>query len=168
MKYIGIIQCTPDISRPCISRNWIYRSGMLDPIFWHPRVRYFLRHRGNSLDQIHGRQFFVKCAHRDSLCSQSQETIFHKINSCLPVNAGWNTCCAMVSHARRSIDTSIVSQIRVQLTQCQWKLRLHIANQIKRRSFNQIVAVSPRCLHPPSCPDTKTVPQQIKSAWLQM
>ena len=27
----------------------------------------------------------------------------------LPVNAGWNTCCAMVSHARGSIDTSIVS-----------------------------------------------------------
>ena len=41
---------------------------------------------------------------------------------------GWNTCCAVVSHARRSIDTSIVSQSRVQLIQCQCKSRLQIAN----------------------------------------
>ena len=34
-------------------------------------------------------------------------------NSSLPVNAGWNTCCAFGSHARRSIDTSIVLQSRV-------------------------------------------------------
>ena len=27
------VQCTPDISRSCISRNWIYRGRMLDPIF---------------------------------------------------------------------------------------------------------------------------------------
>ena len=27
------IQCKPDISRSCISRNWIYRGRMLDPIF---------------------------------------------------------------------------------------------------------------------------------------
>ena len=39
----------------------------------------------------------------------SQETIFREINSSLPVNAGWNTCCAMVRVARRIIDTSIVS-----------------------------------------------------------
>ena len=39
----------------------------------------------------------------------SQETIFREINSSLPVNTGWNTCCATVSHVRRSIDTSIVS-----------------------------------------------------------
>ena len=50
-----------------------------------------------------------------------QETIFRKTNSSLPVNAGWNTWCAVVSHARRSIDTSIVSQSRVQLIQCQCK-----------------------------------------------
>ena len=43
-------------------------------------------------------------------------------------NAGWNTCCAVVSHARRSIDTSIVSQSRVLLIQCQCKSRLQIAN----------------------------------------
>ena len=62
---------------------------------WCPRVRYFLRNRGNSLHSIRGRQFFAKSAHRDSPCSCSLETIFREINSSLPVNAGWNTCCAM-------------------------------------------------------------------------
>ena len=57
-----------------------------------------------------------------------RETIFRETNSSLPVNAGWNTCCAVVSHARRSIDTSIVSQSRVQLIQCRCKSRLQIAN----------------------------------------
>ena len=80
---------------------------------WRPRARYFSRNRGNSLHSIRGRHFFAKSAHRDSLCSCSLETIFRKINSSLPVNAGWNTCCAMGSHARRSIDTSIVLQSRV-------------------------------------------------------
>ena len=65
------VQCTPDISRLCISRNCIYRGRMLDPIFWRPRTRYFSRNRGNSLDPIRGRQFFVKFAHRDRLCSWS-------------------------------------------------------------------------------------------------
>ena len=58
----------------------------------------------------------------------SPETIFREINSGLPVNAGWNTCCAMVSQARLSIDTSIVSQSRVRLIQCQCRSRLQIAN----------------------------------------
>ena len=211
-----------------------------------PRVRYFTRNRDNSLHPIRGRQFFAKSAHRDSLCSRSQETIFHKINSSLPVNAGWNPCCAMDSHARRSIDTSIVSQSRVQLThwgrvthicvgklniigsdnglspgrrqaiiwtnvrilsirplatnfnelligiqtfsftkmylkmssakwrpyclglnvliQSQCKSRLQPANLGINNTLNQIVAVWPRCLHPPSCPIAETVPQQIKRA----
>ena len=77
----------------------------------------FSRNRGNSLHPIRGRKFFAKSAHRESLCSRSKESIFHEINSSmssLPVNAGWNTCCAFGSHARRSIDTSsIVSQGRV-------------------------------------------------------
>ena len=130
--------CKPDISRSCISRNWIYRSRMLDPIFLPtdfanfadvvPKSAIFSRNRGNSLHSIRGRQFFAKSAHRDSLCSCSLETIFREINSSLPVNAGWNTCCAMGSHARRSIDTSIVSQSRVQLIQCQCKSRLQTAN----------------------------------------
>ena len=84
---------------------------------WRPRARYFSRNLGNSLHSIRGRQFFAKSAHLDSLCSCSLETIFRQINSSLPVNAGWNTCCGMGSHARRSIDTFIVSQSRVQLIQ---------------------------------------------------
>ena len=70
LVYGIILQCKPDISRSRISRNWIYRGRMLDPIFWRPRVRYFSRNRGNSLDPIRGRQFFAKSAHRDSLCSR--------------------------------------------------------------------------------------------------
>ena len=101
----------------------------------------FSRNRGNSLHSIRGRQFFAKSAHRDSLCSCSLETIFREINSSLPVNAGWNTCCAMGSHARRSIDTSIVSQSRVQLIQCQCKSQLQTANFGINNAFNQIVAV---------------------------
>ena len=58
----------------------------------------------------------------------SLESIFREINSGLPVNAGWNTCCAMAGQARRSTDTSIVSQSRVRLIQCQCKSRLQIAN----------------------------------------
>ena len=69
----------------------------------------------------------------DSFCSRSQETIFRKINSSLYVNTGWNTWCAMVSHTRWSIDTSIVSQGWVQLIQYQCKSRLHVTNQIKQR-----------------------------------
>ena len=65
-----LIQCKPDISRSRISRNWIYRGRMLDPIFWRPRARYFSRNRGNSLDPIRGGLFFAKSAHRDSLCSR--------------------------------------------------------------------------------------------------
>ena len=129
LSLYNLLQCTPDISRLCISRNWIYRGRMLDPIFWHPRTRYFSRNHGNSLDPIHGRQFFAKFAHRDRLCSRSAGDIFRETNSTsLPVNAGWNTCCVVVSHARRSIDTSIVSQSRVQLIQCQCKSWLQIAN----------------------------------------
>ena len=108
---------------------------------WRQRARYFSRNHGNSLHSICGRQFFAKSAHCDSLCSCSLETIFCEINSSLPVNAGWNTCCAMGSHARRSIDTSIVSQSRVQLIQCQCESRLQTANCGINNAFNQIVAV---------------------------
>ena len=66
----SLLQCKPDISRSRISRNWIYRGRMLDPIFWRPRARYLTRNRSNSLDPIRGRQFFAKSAHRDSLCSR--------------------------------------------------------------------------------------------------
>ena len=95
----------------------------------------------------------------------SQETIFREINSSLPVNTGWNTCCATISQVRRSIDTSIVSQSGAQLIYCQCKSRLQIANLGINNAFNHIIAVWSRCLHPPFCLGT-AVPQQIKSAWL--
>ena len=106
-----------------------------------PKSVIFFAKPSNSLHLIRGRQFFAKSAHHDSLCSCSLETIFREINSSLPVNAGWNTCCAMGSHARRSIDTSTVSQSRVQLIQCQCKSRLQTANLGINNAFNQIVAV---------------------------
>ena len=143
--YIAVACWTPFFCPPI---SWILQT-------WRPRARYFSRNRGNSLHSIRGRQFFAKSAHRDSLCSCSLETIFREINSSLPVNGGWNTCCAMGSHARRSIDTSIVSQSRVQLIQCQCKSRLQTANLGINNAFNQIVAVWPRCLHPPSCPSLR-------------
>ena len=118
-----------------IYRGRVYRGigyiavACWTPFFWRPRARYFSRNRGNTLDPIRGRQFFAKSAHRDSLCSRfAGDNFFCEINSGLPVNAGWNTCCAMVSQARLSIDTSIVSQSRVRLIQCQCRSRLQIAN----------------------------------------
>ena len=71
---------------------------------WRPRARYFLPNRSNSLHPIRRRHFFAKSAHRESLCSHSQESIFREINSSLPVNTGWNTCYA--------IFTSFSQQIR--------------------------------------------------------
>ena len=108
------IQCTTDISR-----NLIYHGCMLDPIFWHPRAQFFSRNCGNTLEPICGRQFFAKSAHRDSLCSRFAGDNFSR-NQLQPTcqcglePRGWNTCCAMVSQARRSIDT-IVLQSRVRL-----------------------------------------------------
>ena len=85
------IQCKPDISRSCISRNWIYRGRMLDPIFWRPRARYFSRNRGNTLDPIRGRQFFAKSAHRDILCSRFAGDNFSR-------NQLWPTCQCGLEH----------------------------------------------------------------------
>ena len=97
----------------------------------------------------------------------SQEIIFHEINSSLPVNAGWNTCCAMVSQSRRSFDTSIVSQSRVQLIQCQCKSRLQIAIlginnafMIKSSLFDHFAVYIRHLVQ------TQTVSQQIKRVWL--
>ena len=119
-----LTQCTPDIwLRSCISRHWIYRGRILDPIFLPNYFTNFCRRGAQERDtfpeitpwiQFKGDKFFAKSVHRDNICSRSQETIFHEIDSSLPVNAGWNTCCAMVvSHTRRSIDTSIVSSVAV-------------------------------------------------------
>ena len=53
----------------------------------------------------------------------------------LPVNTGGNTCCAMASHRRRIIDTSIVSQSRVLLIRCPCKSVPQTANQGKTNAF---------------------------------
>ena len=106
---------------------------MLDPIFLAPKSAIF----------------FAKS--RWHLGPNSRETIFREINSGLPVNAGWNTCCAMVNQARLSIDTSIVLQSRVRLIQCQCRSRLQIANLGINNAF--LMNGWPRCLHPPYCPD---------------
>ena len=86
-----LLQCKPDISRSCISRNWIYRGRMLDPIFWHPRARYFSWNRCNTLDPISGRQFFAKSAHCDSLCSRFSGDNFSR-------NQLWPTCQCGLEH----------------------------------------------------------------------
>ena len=109
--------------------------SLVGPHFWRPRAWCFSWNCGTFLDLIRRRQFFVKSAQRDSLCSHSQETVLCEINSSLPVNAGWNTCHVMVSYARQSIYTSIVLQNRVQLIQCQCKSWLQIFNLGINKSF---------------------------------
>ena len=78
--------------------------------------------------QLAGDNFSRNLVTAIAFVSDSLETIFREINSGLPVNAGWNTCCAMVSQARWSIDTSIALQSRVRLVQCPCKSRQQIAN----------------------------------------
>ena len=116
------------ISRLCISRNWIYRGRMLDPFFCAQERDIFREIAVTPWTQFAGDNFSRILFTAIAFVPGSQETIFRKINSSLPVNAGWNTCCAMVSHSRRSIDTSIVSYSRAQLIHFQSKSRLHIAN----------------------------------------
>ena len=112
-RYIDIVYITElDISQSHVA-----------PHFLAPKSRIFFAKSFNTLDPIRGRQFSAIAFVPGSL-----ETIFRKINSGLPVNAGYNTCCAMVSQARRSINTSIVSQSRARLIQCQCKSRLQMAN----------------------------------------
>ena len=75
------VQCTPDISQSCISRNWICRGRMLDPIFLRPRARYFSRNRSNSLGPISGRLFLRNLLTAIAFVLGSQVTIFREINS---------------------------------------------------------------------------------------
>ena len=71
-----IKKCTSDISRLCISRNWIYRGHMLDPIFERPGARWFFF---REIVVTHSTQL-VGDNLRYSLCARSQETIFREIN----------------------------------------------------------------------------------------
>ena len=48
--YFNKLQCKPDISRSCISRNWIYRGRMLDPIFFAHRFREFCKRGAQERD----------------------------------------------------------------------------------------------------------------------
>ena len=116
------IQCTPDIYIAVVY------GAELDISQSH--ARYFSRNHGNFLDPVGLRQFFVIV-----FVPGSQETIFDEINSNLPVNMSWKTCCAMVSQARRSIDTSILWHSRVQLIQCQFKSQLQIVNFYINKAF---------------------------------
>ena len=82
-----------------------------------------------------------------------QDTIFRETNSSLPVivsmRAGTHVVrwCATLGEA---LTPPLCRRV----------------GSSQSNSFNQILAVWPRCLHLPSCPDTGTVPQRIKSAWL--
>ena len=97
----------------------------------------------------------------------SQETIFCEINSSLPVSAGWNTCCAMVSHARRSFDTSIVSQSRVRLIQCQCKSRLQITNLGINNAFLAATKQLYEWFSPSVCPSVcPSVRPSVTPFWL--
>ena len=101
---------------------------MLDPIFGAQERDIFREIEVTPWTQFAGDNFLRNLLTVIAFVLGPRETIFRETNSSLPVNAGWNTCCAVVSHARRNIDTSIVSQSRVQLIQCQCKSRLQIAN----------------------------------------
>ena len=74
-------------------------------------------------------------------------------------NAGGNTCCAMASHGRRIIDTSIVPQSRVLLIRCLCKSVPQTDDQGKTNAF-LIKSSLTTCWHPPFCEDTGL--QQIK------
>ena len=80
-----------------IYRGHVYRGiGYIavtcwTPFFWRPRARYFSRNRGNTLDRIHGRQFFAKSAHRDNLCSRFAGDNFSR-------NQLWPTCQCGLEH----------------------------------------------------------------------
>ena len=110
-------QCTPDISQSCISRSWVYHGRTLDPFFCTQRHDIFHEIAVTPWTQFAGDNFFSRNLLTAIAFVPVRRRQFSRNQ--LEPNAGWNTCCAMVSHARRSIDTSIVTQIRVQLIHCQ-------------------------------------------------
>ena len=80
-------------------------------------------------------------------------------------NAGGNTCCAMASHGRRIIDTSIVSQSRVLLIRCPCKSVPQTANRGKTNAF-LIKSSLTTCWHPPFCEDGQVRSESSTNAWL--
>ena len=93
---------------------WTLLSG-------YPFCEHFSPNHSNSLDPIHGGQFFMKSAHRDSISSHLQETNFslHQLQPTLEsLNPGWNTCCAMVSHRH---PTVLQSRVQLSSLNCDYK-----------------------------------------------
>ena len=80
-------------------------------------------------------------------------------------NADGNTCCAMASNGRRTIDTSIVSQSRVLLIRCPCKSVPQTADQGKTNAF-LIKSSLTTCWHPPFCEDGQVCSKSSVSAWL--
>ena len=166
------IQCKPDISRSCISRNRIYHGRILDPIFWppisliswtwRPRVRFFTKSRKIFGPRSRATVFRVICSPRMPLIRLAGDNFPRNLlwaNLAYLWNAGGNTCCVMASHGRRIIDTSIVSQSRVLLIRCPCKSVPQTANQGKTNAFLIKLSLTSAILW------RRTGPQQIQY-WL--
>ena len=160
---LSSIQCKPDISRSCISRNRIYRGRMLDPIFlppislisrtWRPRVQFFAKSQLFLGPRSRETIFREICSPRMPLIRLAGDNFPRNLlwaNLAYLWNAGGNTCCAMASHGRGIIDTSIVSQSRVLLIRCPCKSMPQTANQGKTNAF-LIKSSLTTCWHPPFC-----------------
>ena len=123
-----------DLSRVCKGEAWLIKQMDISrlhvgPHFFGAQERDIFREIAvTPWTQFAGDNFSRNLLTAIAFVPGSPETIFREINSGPPVNTGWNTCCAMVNQARLSIDTSIVSQSRVRLIQCQCRSRLQIAN----------------------------------------
>ena len=165
------IQCTPDISRSCISRNRIYRGRMLDPIFWPPislisrTWRDFSRNRSNSLDPFARDSFSRNLLTAVAFDPARRRQFSAKSALAYLWNVDGNTCCAMASHGRRIIDPSIVSQSRVLLILCPCKSMPQTTNQGKTNAF-LIKSSLTTCWHPPFCEDGQVHSKSSTRAWL--
>ena len=109
----------------------------------------------DAFDPARRRQFSTKSGPRNLLWA----------NLAYLWNAGGNTCCAMASHGRRIIDTSIVSQSKVLLIRCPCKSVPQTANQGKTNAF-LIKSSLKTCWHPPFCEDGQVRSKSSTSACL--
>ena len=94
-----------------------------------PRARYFLRNRGNSLHSIRGRQFARNLLTAIAFVPVRWRKFFAKsTRAYLSMRAGTHAVrwAAMLGGALT--PSSIVSQSRVHLIQCQCKSRLQTTN----------------------------------------
>ena len=172
------VQCTPDISWSCISRNRIYCGRMLDPIFlplislisltWRPK-RDFSWNSGNFNGPRSWETVFCEiCSPRLPLIQLAGDNFPQNLlwaNLAYLWNAGGNTCCAMASHGRRIINTSIVSQSRVLSIRCPCKSVPPTANQGKTNAF-LIKSSLTTCWYLPFCEDGQVRSKSSANAWL--